>query len=204
MTISIREEYQKRYDEILTHIAPRLESHIYKLMEGVSRIDRISARAKDPDRFFMKATKLDENDNIKYDDPINQIQDQLGARIIVFYKQDLEHIKSEILKYMTAIEVQIKEPSTDSEFGYFGEHYILRVPPDAIPDGLEEESPEFFELQVKTLFQHAWSEAHHDLGYKSIRDLTPIEKRKVAFTAAQAWGADEIFSELANGLVFCG
>jgi putative GTP pyrophosphokinase len=50
---------------------------------------------------------------------------------------------------------------------------------------------------VKTLFQHAWSEAEHDLGYK--RGSTPFSaegKRKIAYTSAQAWGADHIFDEL--------
>jgi hypothetical protein len=35
-----------------------------------------------------------------------------------------------------------------------------------------------------------------------MRDLTSDEQRKVAFTAAQAWGADTIFEDLARKLVF--
>jgi putative GTP pyrophosphokinase len=39
--------------------------------------------------------------------------------------------------------------------------------------------------------------AEHDLGYKpGAVPLTPDEKRRLAFTAAQAWGADRIFDEL--------
>lgn len=60
--------------------------------------------------------------------------------------------------------------------------------------------PEFFELQIKTLFQHAWSEAEHDLAYKpELGELDEVELRKLAFTAAQAWGADEIFEDLFQG-----
>jgi putative GTP pyrophosphokinase len=60
----------------------------------------------------------------------------------------------------------------------------------------EDESVAFFELQIKTLFQHAWSEAEHDLGYKPATVLSSDQKRRLAFTAAQAWGADQIFDEL--------
>jgi ppGpp synthetase/RelA/SpoT-type nucleotidyltranferase len=60
----------------------------------------------------------------------------------------------------------------------------------------EDESIQFFELQIKTLFQHAWSEAEHDLGYKPTTILTSAQKKRLAFTAAQAWGADQIFDEL--------
>jgi GTP pyrophosphokinase len=72
------------------------------------------------------------------------------------------------------------------------------LPSDIIRDGMDRSMmPTFFELQIKTLFQHAWSEAEHDLGYKpGMKPLTPDETRRLAFTAAQAWGADHIFDEL--------
>jgi ppGpp synthetase/RelA/SpoT-type nucleotidyltranferase len=50
-------------------------------------------------------------------------------------------------------------------------------------------------VRIKTLFQHAWAEANHDLAYKAPDQLTTDQKRKVAFTAAQSWGADQIFDE---------
>jgi ppGpp synthetase/RelA/SpoT-type nucleotidyltranferase len=109
-------------------------------------------------------------------------------------------VKSAIEAYFHAIEWIEKKPENDSEFGYFGEHYTLNIPDDAIPEGLEDRCPKFFELQIKTLFQHAWSEAHHDIGYKAPRELTSLEVRQMAFSAAQAWGADQIFLQLAKDL----
>jgi putative GTP pyrophosphokinase len=64
------------------------------------------------------------------------------------------------------------------------------------------ENIDFFELQLKTLFQHAWSEADHDLGYKPSAELSLDQKRRLAFTAAQAWGADLIFDELYREIAF--
>lgn len=201
MTSGIFQEYESRFP-LLKDVAGRLEKHISNLLGSLNRIDRVAARAKSPDRYLAKATKSDENGNPKYKNPILEIQDQIGARITVFYIPDIEIVRNHIQKYFKFIEVTSKEPESLSEFGYFGLHFILEIPSDVLPDEYLDDLPEFFELQIKTLFQHAWSEAHHDLGYKSYRELTPDERRKVAFTAAQAWGADTVFDELAKGLVF--
>lgn len=77
-----------------------------------------------------------------------------------------------------------------------GKHFILAVPEDLIEDAHVDRTPKFFELQIKTLFQHAWSEAEHDLAYKPSEPLTQLQRRQVAFTAAQAWGADQLFAQL--------
>jgi ppGpp synthetase/RelA/SpoT-type nucleotidyltranferase len=186
--------YSARYAKALKPIAERLEVFIQECLSDVSRIDRIVARAKSIDRFLAKAEK--EKDGLKkYSDPLNQIQDQVGARIITFYPDDVAHICKAVEKYFHPIEEQTVVPDTDAEFGYFGKHYILLLPRDVI-DPQEPTVPQFFELQIKTLFQHAWSEANHDLGYKPDGELDSHFRRRLAFTSAQAWGADQIFNEL--------
>jgi putative GTP pyrophosphokinase len=201
VTSSLLDRYVELYAECLSEVVPALENYLREVLKSVQRIDRISVRAKSPDHFLAKAEKVLDDGSKKYADPINEIQDQIGARVTAFYVFDVAAAKETILKYFTPIELQVKEPSGDSEFGYFGEHFILPVPADVIPEEVHADCPQFFELQIKTVFQHAWSEANHDLGYKSLRDLSRHEKRQVAFTAAQAWGADLIFRELAEKLV---
>lgn len=53
--------------------------------------------------------------------------------------------------------------------------------------------PKFFELQIKTLFQHAWTVADHKPGSLP---LNRDQRRQLAFTSAQAWGADRVFNQL--------
>jgi len=193
---SLSESYVERRKRVLSPLAERLAMHLDKLFEDFGRIDRISVRAKSVDRFVAKAEKQ-ENGKRKYDDPLNHIQDQVGARIVTFYASDVERVRLEIEKYFRYIESKKIVPESESEFGYEGRHFILFVPEDLIDEKLRgEESVEFFELQIKTLFQHAWSEAEHDLGYKPSGKLTSEQRRRLAFTAAQAWGADEIFDEM--------
>lgn len=196
------EIYQQRCTDYLYKIADELKIDISKKLSDVKRIDRISVRVKDTDSFLKKSEKLDDNGEKKYPDPINEIQDQIGARIICFYKDDAIKIHQIICEYFTSTEIQFKEPKKDSEFDYFGIHLVLFIPADIRPSRIpKNDCPEFFELQIKTLFQHAWSEANHDIYYKQDKQLSKEQRRKIAFTAAQAWGADIIFDELAEDLI---
>ena len=193
---SLQEAYAARRDKMLLPLAKRLETHLKDIFDGYPRIDRISVRAKTVDRFVDKAQKKVEG-KAKYDDPLNQVQDQLGARIVTFYTSDVDGLSKEVVKYFRYIESRRIVPDSEREFGYEGRHFILFIPRDVFDEEVkEDESIPFFELQIKTVFQHAWSEAEHDLGYKPSAELSSDQKRRLAFTAAQAWGADQIFDEL--------
>ena len=201
MTANIANAYRSLHDEVLTSVAASLKSYLDEVLSGKARVDAISTRAKTPASFANKALKQDSDGNLKYSNPFVQIQDQIGARITVLFLSDFPKVKAAIEDYFHAIEWTKKEPESDMEFNYFGEHYVLKIPDDAIPEGLEDRTPEFFELQIKTLFQHAWSETSHDIGYKAPRPLNSMERRKMALSAAQAWGADQIFNELEADIV---
>jgi len=193
---NIEDLYRERYVSSLLPTAERLLKYIEDIFLAEQRIDNINVRAKGIQRFVEKAAKR-ENGSSKYTEPLNQIQDQLGARIVVFYKSDVERLSVLADKHFRKIEEVDIVPDSESEFGYFGKHFIFFIPEDVIDDDIDRENlPHFFELQIKTLFQHAWGEANHDIGYKPDSSLDAEDKRKIAFTAAQAWGADMIFEEL--------
>lgn len=193
---TLEQLYRERHQHVLCPLAERLEKLLREHFSSCPRIDRIGARAKSPERFLAKARK-EVDAKPKYSDPINQIQDQIGARIITFFTTDVAAISLQVERYFRPIEARLVVPDSDTEFGYVGKHYILLLPADILDAVITETvAPRFFELQIKTLFQHAWSESNHDLGYKPTTDLTSAQKRKIAFTAAQAWGADLIFDEL--------
>jgi putative GTP pyrophosphokinase len=194
--------YRQRHETVLKPLAAALATFITDCFKGQSRIDRISARAKDVPSFLNKARKV-EGRRRKYSEPLHQIQDQVGARIITFYRSDVNRLDKVVGKYFRAIESKDHVPDSEWEFGYFGRHHILVIPSDVIDDDWDKAMvPKFFELQIKTLFQHAWSEAEHDVGYKEgTKPLNLDQKRHLAFTSAQAWGADRIFDELFLELV---
>ena len=197
---TLKAEYLRRHTQYLKPVAEKLEIHLRELCASYPRIDRVSSRAKSVDRFVQKAEKA-EGGKPKYSDPLIQIQDQIGARIVTFYPLDIPAVSDIVTRYFHPIESVDIVPDADNEFGYVGKHFILLLPSDVIAGfGDVKDIPSFFELQIKTLFQHAWSEAEHDLGYKPTNALLPLQNRKIAFTAAQAWGADQMFNELFSEL----
>ena len=197
MADELEKQYKERYEIVLTTIAVKLEEQIKDLMQNTPRIDRVSTRAKSVSRFLAKARKKLDDDSLKYKEPLDQIQDQIGARIVTFYNSDIEVVRKVVLDYFPPIENRVYVPDSVNEFGYEGEHFVLLIPKDLLtPDLPKEHCPTFFELQIKTLFEHSWAEANHDLAYKPQSELTDDQKRKIAFTAAQAWGADKIFDEM--------
>jgi putative GTP pyrophosphokinase len=190
-------DYWQRYDAFLRTIARNLQGLVQGHLNGLPHIDRVTARAKDPERFAEKARRPREDGSPKYQKPLTEIQDQIGARVIVFYQHDVGVVTETIRRYFQPIEQRELVPESEWEFGYVGKHFVLPLPRDVVPEGVElAQVPRFFELQIKTLFQHAWSEAEHDLGYKARKALSSDQLRRLAYTAAQAWGADRVFEEL--------
>lgn len=194
---TLADQYKQRF-AILQETAQSIESQLQEYLRDAEHVDRVSARPKSVTRFLDKAMNVDDEGKPKYDDPLEQIQDQVGARIVTFYLSDVRPLVDIVKKYYRPIESKLLVPDSQWKFGYFGQHFILIVPSDVIkPDWSKDLIPKYFELQIKTLFQHAWSEANHDLGYKPGRTpLTPEAERKLAYTSAQAWGADQMFEEL--------
>lgn len=190
----LKNEYTNRFNLYLKGIADNLYNDMMVNLGACKRIDKVSVRPKEIDKFCEKALRI-EGGELKYSDPINQIQDQIGARIVTYYLSDVEKLSEIIEDYYKPIEKQKVIPDSENSFGYECKHYILFLPDSVLPNNANGKYPKFFELQIRTLFQHAWAEAEHDIGYKSLKNIGYDEKKEMAFAAAQAWGADRIFDK---------
>src|SRR5580698_572290 len=108
---ALQAAYEERFMQMLQPLAQRLEAYLRDIFGSHKRIDRISVRPKSIDRFVTKANKTVDG-KAKYDDPLNQIQDQIGARIVTFYKSDVDDIAAEVMKYFRHIESQLIVPES--------------------------------------------------------------------------------------------
>jgi len=188
--------YTERFNVVLEPLDRQLREFLDETFGSLSVVCRIATRPKKIASFMNKAGQLNEEAKPKYADPLSEIQDQLGALLITRFISDIDQVESVIDKTFRRIERQHIVPESEYEFGYEGRHFILFLPTDITTHFEGNEIPEFFELQVKTLFQYAWSETNHAMGYKQNSKLTSDQKRLTAFVAAQAWGADRAVDEL--------
>ena len=201
MTIQNISNYGHNFNTLVS-VAHKLEKFLTSRLSDQSHIDRISCRVKSPQSFASKAAQmLEDGFTPKYSVPLVQVQDQIGARVLVLYLADVEVVRAAVERYFTPIEQRERIPDSPSAFGYVSYHGIFALPDDVIPEyNSNYAGPRFFELQIKTLFQHAWAEANHDLVYKPHWELTLDQQRLHAYASAQAWGADRVFEELRASL----
>lgn len=124
------DEYRRRYEAHLNLIARKLRDHVAEQLQSQAHVDAITGRAKDPSSFAAKAALVNEDGSRKYSNPLTDIQDQLGVRVVVLYSQDVSMIVGEIKRYFRGIEDRPRVPESQWEFGYFGHHMISPVPRD--------------------------------------------------------------------------
>jgi putative GTP pyrophosphokinase len=159
-------------------------------------IDRVSFRTKGGKSFDEKAH--DPETTPPHENPLVEIEDQVAGRVIVFFLRDIEVVLEQLKRTFNTVERKHMRPKNDDGFGYESAHLICNIPPQAKPEGWAERDdvPHTFELQVRTIFMHAYAEPQHNIGYKPTAELPRQIKRELAWIAASAWGADQAFERV--------
>ncbi|HEX7960801.1 MAG TPA: hypothetical protein VF493_12840 [Terriglobales bacterium] len=194
-------EYQLRRP-LLELLASNLQAQTEQIVSTLEHIDRVYFRAKEVESFAKKAAALDESGRRKYALPLEDIEDQVAGRLLVFFRRDIDAVNEALLRSFNRAEHTRKAPKQHDAFAYESEHFVFVIPPQVLPTGWSEltSRPTTFEVQVRTLFMHAWAEPEHDIAYKAKVPLTHDEKRKLAWAASSAWGGDAIFEQVLDSL----
>lgn len=165
--------------------------------EGI-QVHSISSRSKEVESFLNKAMKE------KYKNPLEEIHDLAGIRIITFVRSDVEKI-SNIIKRTFSID---NENSIDKgaelgvdKVGYRSVHFVAEMTEDRLRlADYQRYTGMKFEIQVRTIMEHAWADLSHDRNYK-FNGVLPNEndiKRRFSLIAATIELLDRQFDELAN------
>lgn len=192
------EELKARYNEIAVACRPILDDLVERLTEALAsfqHVDRVYGRIKSKESFLAKVAF----NPTKYDPPFSQVEDFIGLRVLVRFPAEAREVADYLkMSFLPNVEDYYKMPKDPNQFGYEG-HQIIQSLPRLQPDRNAAGFPKVFEVQVKTLFMHAWSEAEHYIRYERIRRGETVAsdvQRRLAWIAASSWGSDRILAEL--------
>lgn len=185
---SLYEQFSQEVEEIITKVL-KSKSIPYQ---------SVSHRVKEKESFLNKCKKE------KYANPIEQITDVSGIRIIAYTNQDVSRI-CEILQDEFIVDEgnsgNKAEMLETDKVGYLSVHYIMQLNEKRL--GL----PEYklfenlkCEVQVRTLLQHAWAEIEHDRNYKFSGVLPKEIKRRFYLVAGVLELMDNEFDKLSRDI----
>jgi predicted RNase H-like nuclease/ppGpp synthetase/RelA/SpoT-type nucleotidyltranferase len=115
----------------------------------------ITGRAKGIASFAEKATRTEQGRPL-YADPLRDIGDTLGIRVITYVRDDVEAVAALLAEQLPVLDDRDFGELTASQgrFGYASRHLQVEI------DG------RVVQVQLRTVLQHAWAEFEHDIRYK--------------------------------------
>lgn len=187
--ISLRPIYKKLSEKVSLIIEELLELNDINY-------HAVNYRAKTIESFKEKINKP------KYENPLEQLTDLAGIRIIGYVEDDVKLISS-IVQEIFEID---KDNSLDKSMelgidkvGYKSVHFVCKLPENRtnLPEysrfkGLK------FEIQIRTILQHSWAEIEHDKNYKFSGELPSEIQRRFKLVAGNLELADREFNLLSR------
>lgn len=192
-TESVIEEYRRSYPAYEA-FALRLKSLLSDLLEVKgTKIHFIESRAKSIESLSEKISRPGKT----YSDPLVEIPDLAGIRIVLYYHDDVPKVGKMIRSEFNIIEEEgthQPEKYSPDHFGYISMHYIISL--NEARSKLPEWKPFSTlkaEVQVRTVLQHSWAAVSHALQYKHEGDVPVALRRKLFRLAGLFELADDEF-----------
>jgi putative GTP pyrophosphokinase len=176
-------------------LATRVESIIREVLDqNKINYHTITHRTKTLDGYEKKAEK--------YPKPREEIMDMAGIRVITYIDSDAKKVE-ELTKSLFYIIPEhcvdkTKELGTD-KVGYRSVHIVGTIGDQrsSLPENKNLANLRF-EIQIRTILQHAWAEFEHDRNYKFSGVLPDEIKRRLAITAGNLELIDWTFESISH------
>ena len=194
MKNAILSEYRKR-KQTLEKFCPKMSTLVEALLDAKGiKPHQVSFRLKD---IVSLEGKIDQKKG-KYTS-LAEITDVCGIRVVTYLESEVELVAG-ILRAEFEIDEanSVGKRTTDiNQFGYESLHLVASLNEQRTNQtehlgysGLK------FEVQIRSILQHAWAEIEHDLGYKASSAIPNHLKRNFARLAALLETADVEFVRL--------
>lgn len=193
------EQWYDKNKLLYEQFSEEVEEIIIKILntQGVP-YQSVSHRVKEKDSYLKKCNKE------KYANPIEEITDVFGIRVIAYTNRDVLRTCEILKKEFLIDEKRSIDKATVLEtdkVGYRSVHYILQL------NGNRTKLAEYAafkglkcEVQVRTLLQHAWAEIEHDRNYKFAGVLPDDIKRRFHLVAGVLEMMDSEFDRLSEDI----
>lgn len=168
------------------------------LSEAGLAFDAVTARVKSLRSLRHKALRRSPDGGYAYPDPWESIHDIIGVRITTYHSMEIPAIMAALGDSLTVLRTIDKTAETriSGRLGYGSQHLICLVDSSA-PAELHPYAGMRFEVQLRTVLQHAWAEFEHDIRYKAPEGATdPRIDRAFALAAGLIELADQQFDQV--------
>jgi len=196
-------DYEVEYQSIqplYEKLTRKLQDLLITLLESQGIKANIESRTKDVVSFGNKINRPGK----AYTDPLRQITDLSGLRIILYSLSDLakvENLLQNEFKVDPTNSVNKIDQLDVDRFGYLSQHFVVQL------GDTRKDLPEWAdlrdlwaEIQVRTVLQHAWAAVEHFLVYKNERDVPKKLRRRLFRLSALFELADEELSNLIENI----
>ncbi|MDO6545533.1 GTP pyrophosphokinase [Photobacterium sanguinicancri] len=181
-----------------------LESMTKSLLEALIsseklQIHSITSRTKQRESLLGKIKRP----NKSYDRLLD-ITDIVGFRITTYFSEDVDVI-ARIIEKEFSIDpdnsIDKRKALEPDRFGYMSLHLVCEHKNARLklPEYKQYKSIKF-EVQIRSILQHAWAEIEHDIGYKSTNEVPDLLKRRFSRLAGLLELADEEFQSIKDGI----
>lgn len=200
------QQLHQRYQEFCTRY-PNAAADFLGAIEDVLSdagltYDHVTARVKEWRSLRSKSRKRRPDGMLMYPHPWQDIHDLIGVRVTTYHSTEIPRIieaLTEVFEVRRSVD-KTAQTRVSGSFGYGSHHLILRVAPAQVTPVLQAYAGREFEVQIRTVLQHAWAEFEHDIRYKrrgNTGKLAPEVDRAFTLAAGLIELADQQFDLIA-------
>ncbi len=162
----------------------------------------VTGRTKSVASFAAKAARI-VDDHLLYAEPLVQVTDQIGIRVITYVHSDVAAVAELLHDELTVLDDRDmgQETAREGRFGYSSRH-LLVTPQESDNSAYDDLVGQRASVQVRTVLQHAWAEFEHDIRYKGTvpQEHVPDLDRRFTLAAGLLELADREFSAIRDRL----
>ncbi len=187
--------YKRQYEELMPQY-----SRLCKVVEDVLtrrikeqqiKTSLITSRPKTYESFKSKIKRK------PYKDPLGEITDLAGARVVCLYAPDLKRIENIIYKEFDVLEKVDKYEDLGSDrMGYLGVHFIVKLSKNYAGPHYEGLHGLRCEIQTRTILQDAWAIIDYHLIYKNEASMPEEIRRDINNVSSLLEIAQNIFDNV--------